>query len=193
MTTNELQPGPETAAKVAKAMGIDLTAHDPDSFGAAVMSGMRVSHGNCTYNMVWSDTDYFVATEADSYGYGGAEGNNGHGLWLWEHRHSMLWRNSIEKHVAAWRKEASPFTTDGTAALRGLKWLRENRNDVRLECDKTGWHCFVDKRKHFSTCGPTGNYATTWLISTESDHPKHAFNLAIAGAVIQAGEKGAPA
>lgn len=131
MTTEnplELPAGRELDALVAeKIFGEQLSAETPAAIGRAVMSGFFSSSpkrdGPTEYGVKWNGTEYRLTLDESCWNYGGAQGNDGYGLWWWEHREGEPWQADVEAHVAKWRRSVPAYSTQIGAAWQVVEKL----------------------------------------------------------------------
>lgn len=126
--------------------GIDLRAVTPTDIGKAVLTGMTSNIPKGGYDVMsfdWGAADDFELTyQGSKFNYGGADGNDGYGLWFWEQREGMDWQPFIEAHVAKWRRPVKHYTSTWDAAGQVV----ERMHELGWEFDVSGSGDFYEAR-----------------------------------------------
>jgi hypothetical protein len=86
----------------------------------------------------WHGTVWSLSHQGSAFGYGEADGNDGYGLWFWDHRGGEPWQGDIEAHVAAWRKTVAAYCTDWELMRRVIQNLCQRGIEVEITAMAVG-------------------------------------------------------
>ena len=117
-------------------MKLCLTAETSIEIGQAVTDAFRSNspknNGSSEMGYRWNGTEYTILNYGSKWNYGGAQGNDGYGLWCWENRMGQEWQNDIEAHVKAWRKPTRPYSSNLEAAWEVFNKMMDGLASQRM-------------------------------------------------------------
>lgn len=147
MSSTTLVTGKDLDAAVAeRVVGINPRAETPAEIGEAVFSAMWSSFpqgkDGTVQKYTFNGTEYAVSMIGSKFNYGGAHGNDGYGLWVWEDRHGREYQADIEAHVAQWRKRPAAYSTDLLVAWRVVDKMRADGWRFVLDSEGADTHAW---------------------------------------------------